>query len=237
MRGILLGVTLALTAGIACGPADDDVDGDGYEPVPWRGAGSDDADDADDADDDADDVDDVTDDDDAPIDPPDAPIEEPEEAEEPEAPAEPTPDPDGWPDGWSAREQRMLELVNAMRASGGDCPSGHHDARAPLTSNPALRTAARLHSKDMVDQDYFGHDGLDGSSFVSRIYAAGYDAQAIGENIAAGNAEAEATFSQWVNSDGHCRNMMSGQATEIGIGYADGGGRWGAYWTQTFGAR
>ncbi len=125
----------------------------------------------------------------------------------------------------------------AKPASGGDCPSGHYGPRGALSANAALTTAARLHSKDMVDNDYFDHNSLDGASPWDRMYAAGYDAQAIGENIAAGNAEAEATFSQWVNSDGHCRNMMSDQATEIGIGYADGGGRYGAYWTQTFGSR
>jgi uncharacterized protein YkwD len=65
---------------------------------------------------------------------------------------------------------------------------------------------------------------------------AGYEASPVGENIAAGNGTAEATFTQWVNSPGHCQNMMTGNANEIGIGVFFGGG-YGAYWTQTFGAR
>jgi uncharacterized protein YkwD len=102
--------------------------------------------------------------------------------------------------------------------------------------DPALRTAARLHSEDMAAEGYFSHTGRDGSSPWSRIAAAGYTAQPTGENIAAGNSTAQATFEQWRNSDGHCRNMISTSSNEIGIGYAPGGG-YGHYWTQTFGAR
>lgn len=65
---------------------------------------------------------------------------------------------------------------------------------------------------------------------------AGYTGQPSSENIAAGNRSAAATFEQWRNSDGHCRNMMTQSANEIGIGHA-GGGSFGSYWTQTFGAR
>lgn len=133
---------------------------------------------------------------------------------------------------------RMLELVNVMRTNGGDCPSGHFGPRSPLVMNTALRTAARLHSKDMADQNYFDHNGLDGSDPWSRMADAGYDAAPVAENIAAGSASAEGAFDQWVNSDGHCVNMMSSNATEIGIGMAQGdASTYGSYWTQTFGAR
>lgn len=132
-------------------------------------------------------------------------------------------------------ERRILALVNEMRTAGGACPSGSFGPPGPLTMNPALRRAARLHSEDMAINDYFSHQGLDGSSPWDRIVAAGYDGMAIGENIAAGNAAAEATFEQWVESDGHCRNMMARNTTQIGVGAAMGGS-FGAYWTQTFGA-
>ena len=68
------------------------------------------------------------------------------------------------------------------------------------------------------------------------IDEAGYGGSATGENIAAGNSTAEATFDQWVNSDGHCRNMMSSNSDEIGIGYARvEGSPYGHYWVQNFG--
>lgn len=222
MRLIVIGLLLALSA---CGNDVVDED-DGYVPVPWTGDGHhvDDAPDAPAVDDDP--VDDEGPVDEGPVD--EEPVDEPP----------PPPDPDNWPAGWSEREVRMLELVNEMRTNGGDCPSGHYGPRSPLVMNPALRTAARLHSKDMADQNYFDHNGLDGSDPWRRMADAGYDAQPVGENIAAGNAAAEDAFDQWVNSDGHCRNMMSSNATEIGVGMAQNdASQFGAYWTQTFGAR
>lgn len=140
------------------------------------------------------------------------------------------------PTTWSEPELEMLRLVNAFRAAGGDCPSGSFSSQPPLTGNDALAQAARDHSQDMADNDYFDHAGLDGSSFGDRAAAAGYDAFPYGENIAAGNTDPEATFEQWRNSDGHCRNMTTTNANEIGVGFASGGS-YGAYWTQVFGVR
>lgn len=83
----------------------------------------------------------------------------------------------------------------------------------------------------MADNDYFDHNSRNGDSPWDRIGAAGYTAQAIGENIAAGNGSAADTFEQWVTSDGHCQNMMSQNATEIGVGYVNGNASYGHYWT------
>jgi uncharacterized protein YkwD len=163
------------------------------------------------------------------------PAPEPEPEPEPEPPA-PVPDPDGWPEVLAAAEDEVLVLLNQMRENGGDCPSGYFGPRPPLRMDQALRRAARLHSQDMADNNYFSHTGRDGSSFSQRAVRAGYTGSPRGENIAAGNALAQATFTQWRNSDGHCRNMM-GNHTEIGIGYATGPGQYRNYWTQKFGVR
>jgi len=55
------------------------------------------------------------------------------------------------------------------------------------------------------------------------------------ENLAAGNADAQGTFTQWKNSPGHNLNMLSPSANYIGIGRATGGGTFGVYWTNVFG--
>jgi uncharacterized protein YkwD len=166
----------------------------------------------------------------------DAPVDPIDPAPDPTPEPEPTPDPDGWPAGWSGLEDEMLRLVNEFRATGGDCPSGHYGPREALRMEPALRTAARLHSEDMATNDYFDHTSQDGRSPWQRMGEAGYTGQPSAENIAAGNRAAASTFEQWRTSDGHCRNMMTQNANEIGVGYAEGGG-FGSYWTQTFGAR
>lgn len=147
-------------------------------------------------------------------------------------------DPDQWPAQLASGEAELLVLVNQQRAIGANCGGQNFGPVPPLTMHPALRRSARLHSQDMADQDYFEHDGLDGRSPFQRMSDAGYDAFPMAENIAAGNAGAQGTFDQWLNSPGHCRNMMSGDANEIGIGHGfNRNSTYGHYWTQNFGQR
>jgi uncharacterized protein YkwD len=104
--------------------------------------------------------------------------------------------------------------------------------------NDALRQAARCHSLDMAVNNYFSHTSQDGRTPWDRIDAAGYDASATGENIAAGYANADAVVAGWMTSTGHCNNIMNGGSNETGIGYAfQQGSTYGRYWTQTFGHR
>ena len=140
-----------------------------------------------------------------------------------------------WPATQAAEEDAMVSLVNEFRAQGGRCGSQTLGAAGAVTMNNELRDAARGHSKDMADQNYFDHTSLDGRSPWDRISDANYRGQGVGENIAAGNDSASQTFNQWRNSPGHCRNMLAGNAAEMGVGYAIGMGRYRHYWTQVFG--
>lgn len=160
----------------------------------------------------------------------------PPEAHDAGTPIMMPPPADGWPTAWAEREDEMLVLVNELRAAGVRCGRTNFRATTALSMNAELREAARLHSKDMADRDYFDHTSLDGRSPWDRIDDAGYDGFGIGENIAAGNAAARDTFEQWVSSPGHCSNMMNPDAREIGIGYANNArASFEHYWTQTFG--
>lgn len=143
-----------------------------------------------------------------------------------------------WPPAWSALEEEVVVLVNQARANGATCPSGPRPATHPLTWNDELAEAARLHSLDMAEQDYFSHTSLDGRSPWDRMEDAGYTGFPTSENIAAGSRTAQDAFNSWMSSDGHCRNIMSSNPNEIGVGYATvEGSSWGHYWTQTFGER
>ena len=53
-----------------------------------------------------------------------------------------------------------------------------------------------------------------------------------GENIAAGNSTASATFTQWMNSEGHRYNMLDSDHKSVGIGCFSMGGL--HYWVQLF---
>ncbi len=124
-------------------------------------------------------------------------------------------------------EQAVLDLVNIERQQAG-C--------GPVEGEYYLRTAAFLHSKDMADNAYFSHTGLNGSRFWERASDAGYQGFAAGENIAAGYRSPESVMNGWMNSSGHRANILNCSHTHLGVGYYYGNGTpYGAYWTQVFG--
>lgn len=123
----------------------------------------------------------------------------------------------------------MLRLVNSERCSRG---------LAPLALNDTLNTVAVAHSQDMADNNYFAHNSQDGTTPWQRMKAAGYNYTTAGENIAAGNSTAGATFIQWWNSSGHRDNILNPAFREMGIGYGyNSAANYDHYWTQVFGAR
>jgi uncharacterized protein YkwD len=125
--------------------------------------------------------------------------------------------------GGSKAEDVVIRLTNQERAKAG-CPALRMDSR--------LRTAARLHSKDMATQNYFSHTSLDGDSFVDRIKQAGYPNPGA-ENIALGYQTAAAVMQGWMNSDGHRANILNCGLRAIGVGVFFGPK--GPAWTQDFG--
>lgn len=130
-----------------------------------------------------------------------------------------------------AEEMAFLGLLNNYRAMNG---------LGALTACTSLNRASQGHSEDMRDQNYFSHTGLNGSTPWARscdaCYALGCGPMtAMAENIAAGNSDAQSTFTQWKNSPGHNANMLGSSFKVIGIGRATGGGQYGVYWTTVFG--
>jgi hypothetical protein len=126
-------------------------------------------------------------------------------------------------------ESEVIELVNVERET-----RNLH----PLSYSVELTVAARRHSQDMGDQNYFNHTSLDGREFNERIADAGYDYRNCGENIAAGYATPAAVVEGWMNSDGHRANILDPDYCDIGVGYAAvAGSQYYHYWTQDFGRR
>ncbi|GGI29401.1 CAP domain-containing protein [Pedobacter mendelii] len=123
----------------------------------------------------------------------------------------------------------ILKLVNDVRKAGCSCGSSNMPAVAPLTWNNLLAAAALAHSKDMNANNYFSHTSLDGNNAGMRIIAAGYQWTTYGENIAAGQPNEQAVFDAWINSEGHCKNIMNANFKEMAVA------KDGKYWTQEFG--
>ena len=98
----------------------------------------------------------------------------------------------------TAAEQAHLEVLNRARLNpvaeaarlGIDLfegvPSGAISGLPvqPVVFNAKLIQAARLHSQDMIDQDYFAHYSLNGKSPFDRMADAGYQYSTAGENLA-----------------------------------------------------
>jgi uncharacterized protein YkwD len=138
-----------------------------------------------------------------------------------------------------ATGQVILDAVNAVRATGYTCGARSFGPAAPVTWNDELAQAALAHSQDMASHHYFNHRGSDGGFAGERAHQAGYNWRRIGENIASGLRSPEDAMAGWLDSPGHCANLMDPSFTEMGAGYAvNPNSKAGtAYWTQVFGRR
>lgn len=129
-------------------------------------------------------------------------------------------------------EPEMLNRVNQARTVARYCGDTYFEAVPAVTWNDRIVTAAQGHSDDMAENNFLSHTGSNGSSAGERLAAAGYDWTAYNENIAAGYASAEAVVQGWLDSPGHCSNIMSPYIKEIGSAYASRSDSvYGIYWT------
>lgn len=129
----------------------------------------------------------------------------------------------------------VVRLTNEARKIARQCGETSHNAVGPLQINAQLNLAAQGHSEDMYRRNFFEHENPDKESPTDRMRAAGYNGRTTGENIAMGQPTPKAVVDAWLNSPGHCRNIMNGSYTEIGIGFFKTGNK-GPWWTQNFGA-
>ncbi|MBA2506251.1 MAG: CAP domain-containing protein [Thermoleophilaceae bacterium] len=120
-------------------------------------------------------------------------------------------------------EAAVARLVNEERTSRG---------LNALKRDAKLGRAARGHSKDMATRRYFDHDSPSGRDPGDRIAAASYRASFWGENIFLGLRTAGGVMGGWMASQGHCTNILSPDALDIGGGTAVGRS---PLWTQVFG--
>ena len=128
----------------------------------------------------------------------------------------------------TARENLVVRLVNAQRAKKGCRALKHH---------PQLHRAAREHSADMAEHDYFSSTSRDGQSFMDRIKKSGFTGGTKwAENIAKGQRTPAAVVQSWMDVSGTEANIMNCEYTFIGVGVVeDSNGT--IYWTQDFAAK
>jgi len=140
----------------------------------------------------------------------------------------------------------FMEEINNARATDRYCGNEYMPAVPPLKWNDKLYKAAYEHSQDMDASGVFSHDGSNTesdwtaqrenlgkpSSSKDRIEAYGYKWKRIAENIYKGSGNLntiEHAMEAWLNSPGHCKNIMNPKLEEVGMAQV------GEYWTQDFG--
>ncbi len=124
--------------------------------------------------------------------------------------------------------QKILDLVNDIRSKGITCGSTYYPPVESIVWSNKLETAASKHSKDMMDNDFISHTSSNGDTFLVRISDTGYLYSSAEENIAMGYSSEESVMNGWLNSQGHCANIMNPSFTEMGVGRVE------SYWTQDF---
>lgn len=137
--------------------------------------------------------------------------------------------------GDAALLDSVLNRLNEIRANGGRCGGSEFAPSPPLERSPVLDEAARMHAEDMANNSFLAHTGSDGSNPGDRVTSAGYDWRVVAENVASGQTSADDIAATWLESAGHCANLMDAKYSETGIAYAlnPGDGR-DIYWVQVY---
>ncbi len=154
----------------------------------------------------------------------------------------------------TVNQQELLDAINKARSIQRDCypndnSRGVVGPSPKLYWNNDLYASALEHSTDLAQSDTFSHYGSGTSSditgdgrpsiFYERIVANGYsNYYSVGENIAGGQETLEEVMEAWLDSPGHCENIMSPNYTEVGVAIViEADSTYGIYWTQNFGSK
>lgn len=123
-----------------------------------------------------------------------------------------------------AKAQTVTTMVNEQRAAAG----------LPVyTENELLKKAALIRAQEIAAK--FDHKRLDGTPGFSAIAEAGYEGEAVAENIGAYTSDPNEIMKAWMESkEGH-REIILGDYTDVGVACFEYCGT--CYWVQCFGRK
>ncbi|UOQ47981.1 CAP domain-containing protein [Gracilibacillus caseinilyticus] len=116
-------------------------------------------------------------------------------------------------------EQQIFDLTNIIR---------QHHQLSTLEWDEHAAVAAKTHSKDMQEENYFSHYSLNGDGLKERLVDADAYYLSAGENIAAHYVDAPAVIHGWLNSEGHRDALLKEEYTHLGVGVYQ------SFYTQNF---
>lgn len=109
-----------------------------------------------------------------------------------------------------------LAMVNQARSQARSCGATAFAAAPPLAWDARLEEAARVQSSYQDSISTMTHTGAGGSNAGQRMTAAGFIWGTWGENVGWNYPGATAMLQGWINSPGHCANIMEPAFTHIG---------------------
>lgn len=120
---------------------------------------------------------------------------------------------------FSTDATKVLETINAINAY------REQNNLPDYSVNTRLTRAAQAHANDMACNKLFGHTGSDKSTPQTRVWASGYEASSVTENVYGSYPplSGEGVVSWWINDETdrrHNQNLLSTVYTEIGVGYS-----------------
>jgi uncharacterized protein YkwD len=114
------------------------------------------------------------------------------------------------------RTEQVAEAINSYRGQ---------NSIVAYTVNEQLSQAAQRHANDMACNQFYVHDGSDGSTPETRVADTSYTATKVSENVYGSNPplNSEQVVNWWKfdqTDPNHNKNLISTDYTEIGVGYA-----------------
>lgn len=140
---------------------------------------------------------------------------------------------DAWPEEWEAFELALLDLINEVRAAGGNCTiDGMETEMAPAsawTLDPVLWGVARCHSLDMEKNTFYAHEGSDGRHLRDQATDTGFEGAIYAVDLGKDYTSPEETLAGWLSNGPSCQILFDPDDSLIGLGYVaaqNGGHLW-----------
>ncbi len=106
----------------------------------------------------------------------------------------------------------LLEDTNIARSSNGV---------SSLSLNARLDSAAQAKADDMATRNYWSHNTPEGNPPWVFVANQEYSYQKLGENLATGFSDEQATINGWMASPPHRENLLDPSFKEVGFGYSN----------------
>ncbi len=128
--------------------------------------------------------------------------------------------------------------LNDVRARGIACRSGA--TASPLAWSERLADAAQTQAREMARLDRLSHRDGRNQGLGERVRAVGYVLGTAVENVAVGYPSLDDVVDAWLDSEGHCENIMNAAVLEFGLACVDAGATAapedGRYWALVLAA-